>query len=81
MLLESLLRGMTIPGKVPQKRTENMGKQLSSEEKSLFIIQNLIGEIVRLQKKLFKMKGVKLPSSIIEQVSASSKPQYQEHGD
>ena len=66
MLLENLLRGMTIPGEVPQDRSENMRKQLLSEEKSLFVTKNLIGEIVRFQKKLVEIKGVKLPSSIIE---------------
>ena len=49
MRLENLLRGMTVPGAVPQKRKENMRKQLTQDEKTLFVIQNLVGEIVRLE--------------------------------
>ena len=66
MRLENILRGMTIPGVVPQQRQENQSKQLPSEEKALFCIQNLVGEIVRLQKLLCKMRGQSLNPDFVE---------------
>ena len=65
MILENLLKGMTIPGVVPENRLDNQTKQLSVDEKALFIIQNLIGEISRLQKLLAKRKGVTLSAEVI----------------
>ena len=56
MILENLLRGMTVPGRVPKDRIDDMREQLSMEQKSIFIIQNLVGEIVRLHKLLAKKK-------------------------
>ena len=69
MLLENLLQGMTIPGLVPQERKGSMSKQMSRDLKSLFIIQNLIGEIVRLQKVIGKIKGYSLNPGIPETVN------------
>ena len=57
MILENLLRGMTVPGRVPKDRIDDMTKQLSMDQKSIFIIQNLVGEIVRLHKLLAKKMG------------------------
>ena len=57
MRLENLLRGMTIPGKVSNSRRKNVTKQLSKDEKALFVVQNLIGEIVRLNKLRAREKG------------------------
>ena len=51
MQLENLLTGFTVPGVDPTNRMKNMNKQLSKDQKALFIIQNLISEIVRLKKK------------------------------
>ena len=56
MRLENLLRGMTIPGNVPNKRKNTMTKHLSKDEKALFVIQNLVGEIVRLNKVIARAK-------------------------
>ena len=70
MQLENLLTGFTIPGVVPTNRMENMNKQLSTDQKALFVIQNLISEIVRLNKLLAKVKGLKLNSSVLESITA-----------
>ena len=59
------MTGFTVPGVVPTNRMENMNKQLSKDQKALFIIQNLISEIVRLKKKMAKVKGLKLNSSVL----------------
>ena len=64
MRLEYILRGMTIPGVLTQHRQKNMSKQLLPEEKTLFFIQNLIGEIVRLHKLMSEMKGITLDTEI-----------------
>ena len=69
MRLENILRGMVIPGTVPHQRKENMTKQLSSEDKSLFLIQNLVGEIVRLHKILGRMKDQRLGPEFDDQVN------------
>ena len=66
MILENLLRGMTVPGRVPRDRIDNMTKQLSMDQQSIFIIQNLVGEIVRLRKLLAKKYGLTLNSDITE---------------
>ena len=66
MRLENILRGMTIPGMVSQHRQENISKQLLPEEKALFLIQNLVGEIVRLHKLMAAMKGVLFDPEIAE---------------
>ena len=66
MRLENILRGMTIPGVVPQHRQENVLNQLPSEDKALFLIQNLVGEIVRLHKLLCKMKSQRLNPDFAE---------------
>ena len=34
-----------------------MTKQLTKDEKALFVIQNLVGEIVRLNKVIARAKG------------------------
>ena len=60
MRLENLLTGFTVPGVVPKNRMENKNKQLSTDQKALFVIQNLISEIVRLNKLLAKDKRVKV---------------------
>ena len=57
MRLENLLRGMMIPGEIPDERRTNMTTQLTAEQKSLFVIQNLVGEIVRLNKVIGRIKG------------------------
>ena len=57
MRLENLLRGMMIPGEIPDERRTNMTTQLTAEQKSLFLIQNLVDEIVRLNKVIGRMKG------------------------
>ena len=46
-----------IPGNVPNKRKNTMTKQLTKDEKALFVIQNLVGEIVRLNKVNTRLKG------------------------
>ena len=58
MRLENLLRGMTIPGTVPSSRRKTMTKHFTIDEKSLFVIQNLVGEIVRLNKLNARIKGI-----------------------
>ena len=70
MLLENLLQGMTIPGVVPQERRGSMSKQMSRDLRTLYVIQNLIGEIVRLQiqKLIGKIKGYILDHSVLESV-------------
>ena len=70
MRLENLLTGFTVPGVVPTNRMENMNKQLSTDQKALFVIQNLIPEIVRLNKLLAKVKGLKLNSSVLGSIIA-----------
>ena len=57
MRLENLLRGMTIPGKISNSRRKKITKQLSKDERTLFVVQNLIGEIVRLNKLRAREKG------------------------
>ena len=47
---------MTIPGNVPNKRKNTMTKHLTKDEKALFEIQNLVGEIVRLNKVIARAK-------------------------
>ena len=47
---------MTIPGNVPNKRKNTMTKHLTKDEKALFVIQNLVGEIVRLNKVIARAK-------------------------
>lgn len=69
MLLRNLLKGMTIPGAVPTSRKENMTVQLSTDQKSLFLIQSLIGEIARLHKFLARIKGPQLTSDIMKSLS------------
>ena len=69
MLLENLLKGMTIPGVVPEERRGSMSKQMSCDLKTLYVTQTLIGEIVRLQKLIGKIKGYTLSPSILESVS------------
>ena len=69
MLIRNLLKGMTIPGAVPTSRTQNITKQLSTDEKSLFLIQSLIGEIVRLHKILARIKGPQVTSDIMENIN------------
>ena len=59
---------MTIPGVVSRHHQENISKQLLPEEKSLFLIQNLVGEIVRLHKLMAAMKGVFLDPEIAEKI-------------
>ena len=54
MRLENILSGFTVPGKVSNSRRSNMTKDLTKDEKALFVIQNLVGEIVRLNKGPFK---------------------------
>ena len=66
MRLENILVGMTIPGVLSQHRQDNLSKQLSHEEKTLFMIQNLVGEIVRLQKLICKRNGVTMRSDLVE---------------
>ena len=68
MRLENILRGMIIPGTVPHSREENMSKQLSCEEKALFLIQNLVGKIVRVHKLLGRLKGQNLGSEFDDNV-------------
>ena len=57
MRLENLLRGMTIPGNVPNKRNNTNTKYFSKDEKALFLIQNYVGEIVNLNKDIARTKG------------------------
>ena len=57
MRLENLLRGMAIPGNVPNKRKDTTTKHLTKDEKALFVIQNLVGEIIRLNKVIARAKG------------------------
>ena len=57
MRLENLLRGMTSPGNVPDKRKNTTAKHLTKDEKALFVIQNLVGEIVKLNKVIARAKG------------------------
>ena len=64
MILENLLRGMPVPGRVPRDRIDNLTKQLSMDQQSIFIIQNLVGEIVRLHKLLAKKNRSTLNSDI-----------------
>ena len=64
MRLENILRGMTIPGVVTQERRENITKQLSSDQKSFFVVQNLVGEIVRLDKLVQRIQGRNFSSEI-----------------
>ena len=64
MRLENIFRGMTIPGVVPLERKENTTKQLSSDQKSLFVVQNLVGEIVRLDKLVQRIQGRNFNSEI-----------------
>ena len=73
MRLESLLSGLTIPGAVPADRVENFDKQLSTHQKALFVIQNLISEIVRLNKCLAKVNGLTLNSHFLESIGAKDK--------
>ena len=68
MRLENILRGMTIPGVLSQHRQNNMSNQLLPEEKTLFFIQNLVGEIVRLHKLMSAMKGVTLDPEIATKI-------------
>ena len=70
MRLENILVGMTIPGVVSQNRLENMSKQLLPEEKSLFMIQNLVGEIVRLQKLICSRTGETLGPEIAKDIKS-----------
>ena len=69
MRLENLLRGMTLPGAVPHKRKENIRKQLSQDEKTVFVVQNLVGEIVRLEKQLQRSKGHSLYSDQMQSLN------------
>ena len=48
---------MMIPGEITEERRANMTRQLTPEQKSLFLVQNLVGEIVRLNKVIGRMKG------------------------
>ena len=48
---------MTIPGNVPNKRKNTMTKHLTKDEKALLVIQNHVGEIVRLNKVIARAKG------------------------
>ena len=67
--MDNILKGMIIPGTVPHWRKDNLAKQLSSEDMSLFKIQNLVGEIVRLHKVLGKMKGQRLGPEYNDQIN------------
>ena len=58
MRVENLLRGMTIPGTIPESRKKNMTKHLNKDERSLFVVQNLLGEIIRLKKLNARNKGI-----------------------
>ena len=73
MRLENLLSGLTIPGAVPADRVENLDKQLSTDQKALFVIQNLISEIARLNKRLAKVNGLTLSSHFIDSIGAKHK--------
>ena len=42
MRLENLLRGMIVPGAVSLERKENPRKQMTRDEKAVFVIQNLV---------------------------------------
>ena len=64
MRLENILRGMAIPGVVPQEHRENKTKQLSRDQKPLFVVQNLVGEIVRLDKLVQRIQGRNFNSEI-----------------
>ena len=64
------MSGFTVPGVIPTNRMENMNKQLTKDQKSLFIIQNLISEIIRLNKRLAKVKGLYLHSSVLDSIRA-----------
>ena len=57
MRLENILSGLTIPGIVPQDREHDFSKQLTEDHKLLFVIQNLVGEIIRLEKLVQRIKG------------------------
>ena len=57
MRLDIILRGMLAPRKLPISRTNNMSKHLKDDQKALFIIQHLVGEIVRLNKLIARQKG------------------------
>ena len=73
MRFESLLIGLTIPCVVPADRVENLDKQLSDDQKALLVIQNLISEIVRLNKCLAKVNGLTLSSHFLELIGAKYK--------
>ena len=70
MRFENILNGFTVPRVVPTNRMENMNKQLSTDQKTLFFIKNRIPEIVRLNKMLAKVKGLKLNSLVLESITA-----------
>ena len=60
MRLKNLLCGMTVPGKVPDSRRKTVSKHFTNDERALFVIQNLVGEIVRLNKLIARQKGIPL---------------------
>ena len=68
MRLENILRGMTVPGVIPQERRKNITKQLSNDEKSLIVLHNLVGEIVRLDKLVQRIQGRSLNPDITKYV-------------
>ena len=69
MRLENLLRGMTLPGAVSLERKQNPRKQLTTDEKTVFVIQNLVGEIVRLEKLLQRLKGYSPNANLIKSLT------------
>ena len=75
MRLENILRGLTIPGVVPQDREHNFSKQLTEDHKLLFVIQNLVGEIVRLEKLVQRIKGHDTNSDIIKSIKMITQSQ------
>ena len=60
IILENLLKGLTVPGEMPQDRRDYMTKQMSTYHKSSFIMKKLIAEIVRLHKLQTKTNGLRL---------------------
>ena len=57
---ENLLHGLTILGKVPVYRPSKISKHLTKEDKSLFIIRNLTGENLRVNKVISRGQGMTL---------------------
>ena len=75
MRLENILRGLTIPGVVPQDRELNFSKKLTEDHKLLFVIQNLVGEIVRLEKLVQRIKGHDINLDIIKSIKMINQSQ------